>query len=73
MNTSKGRISMRQIYEDVADALTGDDSPTHTTVRCYCNDVMEGYERDGFTVNHRYSQDTAFREVCKLLGVEARP
>lgn len=41
--------------------------PAHCDVRCACNDLMDKLEKDGWQVNHRYSQDKAFREVKKLL------
>jgi hypothetical protein len=66
----KERISMRQIYEDCAEVLRagrGKEDATRCTVRCYCNDIMDGYERDGFLVHHAYSQERAFHAVLALL------
>ena len=64
----KTRLKMKDVYEITANALERSDSlPSHCTVRCTINDILDAYERDGYTVNHGYSQDKAFKEVRKLL------
>jgi hypothetical protein len=37
-------------------------------VRCYINDALDIYEKNGATVHHEYSQDAAYRAVRRLLG-----
>lgn len=66
---SKPRLLISTVYEYAADhfAQKGDRSPSHCDVRCVCNDILESYERDGYTVPHGYSQDKAHREVRAIL------
>jgi hypothetical protein len=66
----KTRLKMQDVYEITANALkrSSDSLPSHCTVRCMINDILDAYEREGYTVNHGYSQDKAFKEVRKLLS-----
>lgn len=63
-------ISVNEICDSLVESFraSGDLYPTHCDVRCAVNDAMESYERDGFSVNHEYSQDRAFRYVRSKLG-----
>lgn len=64
------RVPMATIYAVVAGEFRwiGNLTPSHCDVRCAVNDALESYSRAGYAVNHRYSQDRAFRAVRRLLG-----
>lgn len=64
------RVPMAEIYSHVADSFrfAGNRTPSHCDVRCAVNEALESYSRDGYAVNHHYSQDHAFRAVRRLLG-----
>jgi hypothetical protein len=67
--TAKPRLTVETMYAYVADhfAQTGNRRPSHCDVRCACNDVIDSYARDGYTVTERYSQDKAHRAVLAIL------
>lgn len=67
--TRKPRLTVASLHAYVADhfAQTGETRPSHCTVRCLCNDILDSYSRDGYTVPHGYSQDKAHREVLRAL------
>ena len=68
-SSRKPRLTVADLYEVVAGAFydTGKLRPSHCDVRCACNDILDSYERDGYTVPHHYSQDKAHREVLRAL------
>jgi len=69
-NTSrKPRLTVESLHAYASDhfAQSGNARPSHCDVRCVCNDILDSYERDGYTVPHGYSQDKAHREVLRIL------
>lgn len=65
----KPRLTVETLHSIAAEgfAASGDRNPSHCTVRCTCNDILDSYEKDGYTVPHGYSQDRAHKAVLRIL------
>jgi len=67
------KIPMSQIHAETAEAFARsyNFTPSHCDVRCFINDSLDSYEKDGHRVYHGYSQDRAFKQVREALRLIA--
>ena len=63
---SRTRYPMQQVYEDVEFCFSSGIRPSDADIRCMINNHLDMREKDGFIVNHRYSQTRACAEVRRM-------
>ena len=67
----KERYTIEMVTDAVIDDLQHNPhrDVSVTTIRCAINDVMDYAEREGYKVNHGYSQERAVKKVKAALAI----
>mgnify|MGYP006286852757 CR=1 FL=1 len=61
-----GTYKLQDVFQDVAYIVKASGDTSSTTICTHINDMLDGWDKAGFKVNHDYNQDRAVKIVRKL-------